>query len=338
MEIKTVKNKIKDNRFDPVYFFFGDEDYLIDKLIELIRKKVIDPQTKDFNYDFYYGDEINGQKIVNFAASLPMIADYRLVIIKSIQKLSTSDKKILQKYLNSPVNSTILVLTADRVDRRKNFYSNLVKKSTWVECKNIYENTAITWIIKCFKKQGIEISRSAASMIVQQVGTSMRSLNNEIEKIITFVGGKKAVDEKVILQVVGFYKCFNLWDITDAVGKKDYNLAYKILVSFLEEGVSPPLLLMELTKRIFLLMKLKLMIKKGMNNHKIKRVMGIKNFFINLYMDQAQYFSLPELKNVLQILQTADLYLKTGYMKPEMVLTLVVHDLTKIGIGEIFYK
>ncbi|MFO7892001.1 MAG: DNA polymerase III subunit delta [bacterium] len=336
MDFKTVKNKIKSSTFDPIYFFFGDEDYLIDKLIDLIRKKVVDLQTKDFNYDFLYSDDVSGQDIINLTSSLPMMADYRLVIIKSIQKLSTSDKKILEKYIDNPVNSTILVLTANRIDRRKRIYKNLVKKSIWVECKPIYENIAVGWIIKRFKKQGIKISRPAALFMVQLVGVSLRSLDNEIEKIITYTEAKKSIDEKVVSQVVGFYKNYNLWNFTDAVGNKDKDLANKILVSFLEEGVSPPFLLRELTKRVVLLMKIKLMIAKGMNKHLIKKVMGLKNFFLNLYMDQAEKFSQSELRNSLQALQMADLHLKSGFMKPEMVLSLIVYDLTSIGSKKYF--
>lgn len=338
MDFKTVKNKIKEKNFDPVYFFFGDEDYLIDNLIDLIREKVVDPQTRDFNYDYLYSDDVNGQDIISLASSLPMMTDYRLVILKSVQKLSPSDRKILQRYLDSPSNSTVLVLTADRIDRRKKFYADLIKKSNWVECKPIYENTAVSWIIKEFKKYEIEITRSAASLIVQLAGTSLRSLHNEIEKIITHIQGNKSVKEKDVSQVVGFYKNYNLWDLTDAVGNKDEKLAYKILVNFLEEGVSAALLMMELTRRILLLMKIRLLLDKGMNQYTIQKVMHFKNYFLNLYLKQANNFTISELRNSLHALQTADWYLKTGYLKPEMVLTLIIHDLINMESEIIFYK
>ncbi len=338
MDFKTVKNKIREKKFDPLYFFFGDEDYLIDILITLIREKVVDPQTKDFNYDFLYGDDVNGQDIINIALSLPMMTDYRLVILKSVQKLSPSDRKILERYLDSPANTTVLVLTANKIDRRKKFYANLVKKSIWVECNPIYEKTAISWIIKEFKKHKVEISRTAASLMVELAGTSLRSLHNEIEKIITYIQEKKSVDEKDISQVVGIYGNYNLWDLTDAVGNKDNHLAYKILVNFLEEGISPPLLLMELTRRILLLMKIRLMLEQGMNRHAIQNVIHFNNYFLNLYLNQANNFTLSELRKGLQALQIADRYLKTGYIKPEMVLTLIIHDLIKLGSGIIFHK
>jgi len=338
MEFKTIKYNIKDNKIDPVYFFYGDEDYLIDNLIKSIKEKVVDEKTKDFNYDFLYADEVDGNDILNLITSLPMMTDYRLVIIKSVQKLSISDKRILEKYLDSPVLSTVLVLTANRVDRRKKFYSKLVKKSTWVECKSIYEDTAVSWIIKRFRKQNIKIPKSAAAIIVQLVGTSLRSLDNEIKKIITYTEEKELVDEETVYQIVGFYRDFNVWNLNDAVGDKDYISAYKILHYFMEEGVSPAFLLMELTGRVILLMKIRIMLDKGMNKYSINKVMHMKNFFLNLYIKQAKNFSLSELKLSLQALQFADQSLKTGYIKPKMVLTLIIHDLTRIGSGEIFYK
>ena len=39
MEYKKLMMEIKEGKIAPVYFFFGEEDYLIDRLIETIEEQ-----------------------------------------------------------------------------------------------------------------------------------------------------------------------------------------------------------------------------------------------------------------------------------------------------------
>lgn len=337
MDYKTLIRKIKKGDLDKVYFLYGDEIYIIDKLIEALLEQVVDPQTREFNFDVFYADEIAGDVIVNIASSFPMMSERRLIIIKSIQKLSVSARELLLKYVDSPLSSTCLVLTAGRVDKRKKFYSKLLKKSISADCKPLYEDQAIIWIKKQFRKSDVSISDEAIRMIVQYVGTSMRNLENEINKVLTFTYSKKIIGKEEISNLVGFYRNFKIWDLLDAVGGKDLNSSLKILYRMLEDGLSPPWLISQLSTRIFLLKKIRLMLNKGMKKNELMKSLRLKFFHVNLYLEQVKNFSLEKLDNSLNILIAADHSLKTGYMKPEMILTFAIYDLIINEKNKIFF-
>ena len=87
---------------------------------------------RDFNFDMIYGDQSDGSQIISFANSLPMMAERRVVIVKSVQKLSVKSKDVLLSYVNDPLLSTCLVLTAQQIDKRQSFYSKLIKKAVFI--------------------------------------------------------------------------------------------------------------------------------------------------------------------------------------------------------------
>jgi DNA polymerase III delta subunit len=41
----------------PLYFLYGKERYLLDRAVDLLRARVLDPRTRDFNYELFYGKE-----------------------------------------------------------------------------------------------------------------------------------------------------------------------------------------------------------------------------------------------------------------------------------------
>ena len=97
----------------------GEESYFIDKISDYIAENVLQPEERDFNQNIVFGSDINAAQIVDLAKGYPMMAEYRVVIVKEAQNLRGTD--VIEKYLKNPVKSTILVLCHKNgtIDRRK---------------------------------------------------------------------------------------------------------------------------------------------------------------------------------------------------------------------------
>ncbi len=338
MDYLEVIQEIESGKLAPVYFFFGEEIFQIDALVQRIIETGIDPATKDFNFDLFNGEEIDGEMIVNTASSFPMMTDRRLVIVKSVQRLSVSDKDRVLAYVQSPLESTCLVCTANKIDRRKRFYSALVKHSCWVESKKLYENQAVRWVRSQLQKKGITLSSEGATFLVQQVGTSLWCLFNETEKIMTFAHGKNRLELEDVIAVIGFSRKFNTWELTDAVGRKDLNHALVVLNRLMSEGQSPVTIIMDLTRRIFLFMRIRAMLDRGLSPDGITKKLGLRPFFAKQYMDQIRHFTADELTYGVDVLLQSDRCIKTGYLNPDVVMTLMVHDLIQGNKDRFFIK
>ena len=329
LEYDVLKREIEAGALAPVYFLFGEETYLIDALVRTIIEKGTEPATKDFNCDVLQGEEVDGETVVGLASSFPMMADGRVVVVKSAQKLSPSGKRRIADYVRAPLASTCLVLTAGKVDRRQSFYSALTKHSRWVECKVLYENQAVAWVQQRLREKGVSVSQEGIFFLVQQVGTSLWSLSNEVEKLLTFSWGKKQVGLEDVAAVVGFSRQFNTWELADSVGRRALEDALAVAKRLMEEGQSSVGLVVVLTHRIFLLMKIRGMIDEGISSEEIARVLNLRPYFLTLYTEQARRFKTEELEAAVEALLRADVQVKTGYAKPDVSMTLLVHDIVR---------
>ncbi|MBN2030558.1 DNA polymerase III subunit delta [bacterium] len=338
MDYHEVIKEIESGKLAPVYFFFGEEIFLIDTLVRKIIETITDSTTKDFNCDLFDGDQVDGETVVNTASSFPMMTDRRLVVLKSVQRLSVSDKDRILTYVQSPLESTCFICTANKIDRRNRFYSSFIKHSHWSESKKLYENQAVHWVRKQLQEKGVTLSSEGATFLVQQVGTSLWCLFNEIEKILTFAHGKKRLELEDIITVVGFSRKFNIWELTDAIGRKDLNHALIVLNQLMDEGQSPPGIIMDLSRRIFLFMRMRAMLDRGLSLDGVTKKLGLPPFFAKQYTDQIRHFTADELAYGVDVLLQSDTYIKTGYLNPDVVMTLMVHDLVRGNKGRFFVK
>lgn len=329
MERISIVNKIQQKKFDPVYLFYGEETFFIDQLVNTFKENAVDPQTEDFNFDMLMADQVDGNTIVNLCTSFPMMAEYRVVIVKSVQKLSTSDKTKLAEYVKSPVNSTLLVLTANKVDKRQKFYSTLIKNSIHFESKKLYENQAVQWVREISREKGIQIDSKGAELLVQQSGTSLWMLYHEIEKLITYCWGMKQISYEDVTAVAGFSRKYNSWELVDSAGKKNFKQAMEILNHMLDEGASAIGLIIQFVQRIILLLRIRSAMEMGYNQAHIAQALKLRPYFAKLYIEQAQHFKIQQLYHGLNCFKEADFQIKTGKAKPVMALTLAVYKFVK---------
>ena len=336
-DFASLARDVQNGKIAPVYFFYGDETYPVDRMVRLITEKTMDPATRDFNFDQFQGEAADGNTIVSAAQSFPMMAEHRLVILKSAQRLSTGDKNRILDYVKAPLDSTCLVICANRVDRRQKFWAELSRHSVWLESKSLYDNQAQDWVIQRFKSLGITGSAEAAGLLVRLVGTSLWSLHFEIEKVLTFCEGKSSISREDIFAVVGLSRDYNLWEFTDTVAGRDLQKSIRILNYLMDTKASPVGVVMDIFRRILLLIRVRLLIDQGLPQNQIERTLGLRPFFGKLYREQCQKFSLDELQKSLKTLLEADRAFKSGILDPKTGLTLVVYDIVSKRKARFFH-
>jgi DNA polymerase-3 subunit delta len=328
-ELNTLFQEIRSGKIRPVYFFFGEESWFMESLIRELREKIVRPDTRDFNYDLLQAEETDGDAAVNIAASFPLMAERRLLVVKSVQKFPTSDKKRILAYAGAPLESTCLVLTAADADRRQSFYGELSKIAASVECKPLYEDRAVEWVERAVRLRGGQISREAAVLLVEQVGVSLWVLSGEIEKLMTYAGPKTTLGVAEVEAAAGFSRKYNNWDFADAAGSRELDRALVIMRRLIQEKSSATGLIIELTRRVVLLMRFRALMDTGGTARSIAAAVKLKPYFVDIYMKQARNYTLQELKAANRSLLGADLGIKTGGLDPETALTLAVYDLIR---------
>ena len=74
----------------PVLLLCGKERFLVNRAVDAVKAAVLDPRTRDFNFDLLEGKDATPARILSVARTLPMMARRRLVLVRDLDDLSAA--------------------------------------------------------------------------------------------------------------------------------------------------------------------------------------------------------------------------------------------------------
>jgi DNA polymerase III subunit delta len=325
ISVDSFLSSIKKKEFAPVYFFFGEEDFLIDEIVDALVEEGVDDATKGFNLDIIHGGEIDGKDIVSVASSFPMMAERRVVIVKDFDRVS--NKELVEPYLEHPSPSTSLILIASKPDTRKKPYPLLKKNSVGGEFSRLYDNEIPAWIQRRVKLLRRAITPEAAELLQAYVGNSLREVSNQIDKLLIAVGSKPTIELGDVEAVVGISKEFTVFELTKMVGEKNISKSIEIVERMLDSGESPQLIIVMLTRHFIIMAKLLDLQAAAKSDFELAGAVRVSPFFIKEYLSQLRRYSPGAVENAFLALARADRELKSSATDPKLVMDVLLYEI-----------
>ncbi len=333
MKPDEFAKSVQRGEFSPLYYFHGDEPYLIERGVKRLLDRAVSPDSRDFNLNIFYGKECRGDEISSTAQTLPMFAERRVVLVKRSGELSAAALDILAEYVVDPSPSTCLVFEGEKIDQRRKFFVELKKHGALIEFKRLYENQLGSFIREEATTCGKKIEPAAVEMLVYLVGNNLQELAAEVEKVATYVGSRDIIKGADIREIVSDTKVDSIFELTDALGGKDLAKALRNMNTILRDGEAPLMVLAMLTRHFRQLWKVKELCDKGVPSQEIGKAAGINPYFLKGIMEQARNYRLTEFKAVFERLYETDWALKTSGGKPVSLMECLVMDICGKGAG-----
>lgn len=241
-QYNNILKNINKGIFAPIYVLMGDEPYFNDKLLEAIIEKGLQPDERDFNLLVTYGLDTNTADIVANCKRFPMFAPRQIVVVKEAQHLTKLDK--LESYLDSVSNETILVLlfSNSRIDKRTTIFKKLKTVAEVFETTPYPETKLPQWIIDRTNALGAKIEQDAALLLAENVGSGLRKVDLEIDKLIKLAAGKP-INVSHIEEAIGISREFSAFELCRAISLRDISKSYKIAYHLGENSKKYPLVL-----------------------------------------------------------------------------------------------
>lgn len=223
--ISDWKNKI----YKPLYWIEGLEDYYIDIIMNYAEHHILPESEASFNLTVFYGKDANWSDIVNACMRYPMFADKQVVLLKEAQHLKELEK--LEPYIENPLASTIFVVgyKENNIDKRKKIYKTINSKGVYFNSEKIKDYKLAEWVTDYLKSQAFTMTPKAIALLTDHLGSDLSRIVNELEKITINLGQRKSITEDDIEKYVGVSKEYNIFELQDAIGKKDLAKAVRII-------------------------------------------------------------------------------------------------------------
>ncbi len=325
ISLDAVLDDIQKHRFAPLYFFYGEEDFLIEEVADALIANAVDPVSRQFNLDVVYGNDVSGKDIVARASSFPMMGERRVVIVRDFERATELDP--LLPYIEHPSPSTSLFLSAAKVDMRKKVYAHLKKYAVGGETAPLREYEIPAWIQKRTAIMGRKIAPEAAEMLHGYVGTSLRELNNELEKLLIAIGSKPAIETGDVQSVVGMSREFSIFELTHAVGGKNLEKALSICARMMDVGEAPVGMVAMLARHFGILWRVHQLGAERKTPADMAKELGVHPFFFKEYLEDVKRYPRTAVEDALLALTRADEKLKTSSGDPHVVMDMLLFEL-----------
>lgn len=333
MQPAELKKAIDGNKVPPLLYLFGEEGYSLDRTVRRLVEAVVDEAGSDFNYHIYNGKDVGAETVLDTARTLPVFAARRLVLVREAQAIAAGELETFLSYLSDPAPETVLVFVADKVDRRKKFFQEFKKKGALVEFKRLYDNQIPGFVKSRARELGRSFTEDALALFCRRVGTNLQEIDAELNKLATYVGEQDLIDVADVRQIVSDTRVDSVFELTNALGKRDAALAVQLLGRLLEDGTAPLVILAMMVRHFRQMWKAHELLARGTERKDLARLVGINPYFLDGLIGQARRFSGTQYRQAFEQFLEVDLALKSSGAHANALLERLVWRLVEAGDG-----
>ncbi|HEY7697886.1 MAG TPA: DNA polymerase III subunit delta, partial [Vicinamibacteria bacterium] len=181
-----------EEKVEPVYLLVGDQDLLRELSAKKLRRSVVGETPSPFCLEQFDGEsEEDVERIVMAANMMPLLGGRRFILVKRASRLFENESA-LQAYVADPNPHTVLVLDLEKKpDGRRKGFKDLEKKVAVVSCDAPEPWELLDWVAEEGRARGLKLGREEIRYLVVEVGSDLRRLTNELEKLSLYASGDR---------------------------------------------------------------------------------------------------------------------------------------------------
>ena len=236
-----------------------------------------------------------------------MMAERRVIIVKEAKELNRTIAN-LEPYVKNPSPTTLLVICYKygKIDGKTKLAKEL-NKYVSLESKKLYESDTLKWITKYLKDNNYTITQVASQLLVSFLGIDLGRIANELNKLKIILPKGTEITPSHIEENIGISKDFNVFELQNAIGKKEFPKAMQIIKYFNENQKDNAMPM--ITENLYQYFK-KLFIYSssiGKADAELAREMGINPFFLKDYKVAAMNYPLKKISFCMEVIKQTDL-------------------------------
>lgn len=320
MTIEELNKQIKSGRVMPIYFFYGDEQYLLNRRVSDIEKKIITPGMEDFNRFVFEGDKTDIEAVIEAAEQYPQMSDKKVVIVKNsgfFNQMNLRNYKRIKEFSLDLPDYTCLIFIEDNFDKKKVKNVDFLNDIGGVVAFDFLPvNRLEIWIEEKAKNAEKQLFPKDLSYFVKICGPSLGKLSIEFEKLLNYVGDKIKITREDIDAVVDKTAEYRIYDMIDNTIAGKAETARKQLKYLLEcrDSIAPTVIIASMTGKLVEILTCKQLKETGMSAKDIGTYFDFNRpqFVVNRTIEESKRYSEKYLTEMIKKGLDYDFSIKTG--------------------------
>ncbi len=314
----------------PVYLVAGEEGHLASQVVSALKAASLKGGIAGLNEDQFQAGEVDVERVLSAARTLPMMAKRRFVLVRSVERWEAksggnegkvTDKDPFEKlcdYAKAPADSCVMVLYGGSLDKRRKLYTQAKGDGFLVACEPLARGDLPRWIQERVAARGCKISHGVADLLAELTGPELSPVADAVERVCLYVGDGNELTEEAVSTCVVRLRSASVWELVSAVGRRDAAAALTALADVYDPQDRGLRLLGVLAWSTRQLLRFDSALRAGASPDQAAIRAGAPPFKARELSQQLKALSRAELERWPEQLATLDLELKGGSRRPPL--------------------
>ena len=243
-----------------VSVLMGTDEARVKEAALMLVRSLTPPEAGDFSNDIIDGTADNAEHAGRICSNvcmalqmLPFFGGTKVVWLKDANFLADTQtgraqdavegfERILDVVESGLGSDVRFVISATGIDKRRSAYKRISKLASFEifdkpdTSKSGWEGPVLAVASRKAKELGITFESGALELLVQMAGDDTRQMENELEKIDLYLGERRRAGLKTVQNLVSMSRAGVLWDLGNAIGKRDLPRALELLGTLMYQG------------------------------------------------------------------------------------------------------
>jgi len=268
------------------------------------------------------------QQIVESCETLPMMSDYRLIIVEDCALLTSGkakdeaqDSELLAGYLKNVPPTTCLVFDAGAaIDKRKKLAKALLAMPGAVSFDALDDTQLHKWISQTLRPLGKKMDRAVSEQLAFTSGRDLTLLYGELSKLAAYAGDRDVITGEDVEKIATHTAECTVFAMVDALSAGKVKEAFELLSVLLSAGEQRIGILAMITRHYRQMMHLCAMQQDRMAQAQIAKALGVPPFALTRLSKQIGRRPYAALKAAVEACVQADYDIKRGALREDAAL------------------
>ena len=195
----------------PIYFYWGEDEFTLQKAVTSLRDRILDPQWSSFNYSQLAPEQPNAViEALDQVMTPPFGSGSRLIWLVNTTICQHCGEDVLTELKRTlpvvPDTSVLLLTSRSKPDGRLKSTQLLQKYASFEEFSLISPwdtKQLLQQVQKAAASVGVKLTQRSVELVVESVGNDTRQLYSEMEKLLLYAGdNRQPLDVDVVAELV----------------------------------------------------------------------------------------------------------------------------------------
>ena len=313
MKYEDIKNEISENNYKHVYLFYGDDEYLKDIVLNVLKTSIIRYTKLEFD-EVKFNDTAKIIDILNECTTYSFSGNQKFIICKNtgfFNKDEFNDNVIsLYNYIGKNV---YLFFIESSINKRLLSFKHYNSRNNAYEISKGNADDVKKFINSKLKKEGKTITTENLNLFIEYSGLNLSFVSLSLDKILLYLDDAKEVTSDAIRLLCSGVTDVKSYELCNHLCRKNLTEALDVYYDMVSLKYGIPYFLVMLFNTFYEIY----LIKK-------KSIMSSDDFRVRKSIEYSKSFTVSGLKTIISSISEFDHDFKTGKIDQESSMVLLL--------------